>query len=87
MGHSIHEKFTTNLPSLQESIDAQEAAFAASGNINTSIEPRVEGSEETHVQSILPIDQLNFNFKGIAHTALHLDPTKRNVVSLLSLYR
>ena len=28
-------------------------------------------------------DQLIFDLRGIAHTALHLDPTKRNVVSLI----
>ena len=28
-------------------------------------------------------DQLTFNLKGITNTALHLDPTKRNIVRLI----
>ena len=97
------QKFMTNIPSLQESIDAQETAFATRRNATTSKEAGVEESEEMYVQSTLPInqrtspnekkvlgvpwnvahDRLIFNLKGIPHTALHLDPTKRNVVSLI----
>ena len=96
-------KFTTNIPSPQESIDPQETAFATSRNATTSKEPGVEESEETYVQSKLLINQrtspnekkvlgfpwnvahnqLFFNLKSISHTALRLDPTNRNVGSLI----
>ena len=97
------QKSTTNLSSLQRLIDVREAAFAAKKSTSASSNPGVEESEETYVQSTLPVnrqtypneqkvlgvpwnvshDQLVFNLEGIMQNATHIDPTKRNVVSMI----
>ena len=95
-------KFVTNSPSLQETIDAQEATPISTRSTEAEGDPvEVKASEETYVGATLPIiynhhdeqkvlgvrwnvpcDQLVFSLDGIAETATHLDPTKRNVISL-----
>ena len=96
-------KFVTNSTSLQKSIDAQEATPTLTTSANTiGDHVEIEASEETYVESTLPInqhscpdeqkalgvcwnspcDQLVFSLDGIVETAMRLDPTKRNVVSL-----
>ena len=106
LGHGSFNlrKFVTNSPTLQNSIDAQEAIPKSKISANTADEPvAVEASEETYVESTLPLtihscpdeqkvlgvrwnvkhDQLVISLDGIVETAAQVDPTKRNVISVI----
>ena len=94
-------KFVTNSPTLQKSIDSKETIPMS--RTNTEHDVTVEASEETYVESTLPIthyscpneqkvlgvrcnvthDQLVISLDGMVETAAQVDPTKRNVVSLI----
>lgn len=97
-------KFVTNSPSLQKRIDDQETKPRPEENTNSPTEPaKIEVSEETYVETTLPIDQasgpgeqkvlgvrwdvlhdqLVFDLSAVVETAMGLDPTKRNVISLI----
>ena len=106
LGHGSFNlrKFVTNSPTLQNSIDAQEAIPKSKISADTADEPvAVEASEETYVESTLPLtihscpdeqkvlgvhwkvkhDQLVISLDGIVETAAQVDPTKRNVISVI----
>lgn len=91
-------RFVTNFPSLQKSIASQEATPTSTTSDNTVGDPKRPYVESTlpinqhscpDEQKVLgvrwnvPCDQLVFSLDGIAQTATQLDPTRRNVVSLI----
>ena len=95
------QKFVTNVQSLQKAVNAQENTLGRTEPANVpTVEASEESYSQSTLpistshgeQKVLGVcwdvtnDQLVFTFKELAETAARLEPTKRNVVSLIGQF-
>ena len=89
-------KFSTNLSSLQDRVDSEESGYpvSPSGTTESFSQAKVSGTQKIGDgdQRVLGInwrvssDQIVYSFDELASQAQDLEPTKRNVVSLIGRF-
>ena len=95
-------KFVTNIDSLQQKIDEKEGSAHSSCDDQSSVSPSDETYTKATLAPVQPLlsdeqkilgvcwnvdnDQLHFGFSNIAHQARQMEPTKRNIVSIVGRF-